>query len=197
MLDQEDAGSYVQSHTIKDVIRAAQRGIDLTSNLQAFAGRQRLNRRTLELNAVVERTLAGLRSSLTGISVDSALAASELIVYADEKKLSDTIVELVSNANDAMPPAQGCLTITTKRHQLGNQYPRALLSIVDNGCGMAPEVAARAMEPLFTTSPHRFKTGWGLSNCAGFVRQSGGTMTLTSEPGRGTAIEILLPLENI
>jgi len=58
-------------------------------------------------------------------------------------------------------------------------------------------VMARATEPLFTTGPHGIKTGWGLSNCAGFVRQSGGTMTISSEPGRGTVVELTLPLENI
>jgi signal transduction histidine kinase len=61
---------------------------------------------------------------------------------------------------------------------------------------MTPDVMARAAEPLFTTGPHGIKAGWGLSNCAGFVRQSGGTMTLTSEPGRGTTVELSLPLEN-
>jgi signal transduction histidine kinase len=194
LLDQEIAGANNQSLTVKDIVRAAQRGIDLTSKLQAFAGRQRLHRRNIELNAVVARTLGSLRQSLTGVSIEIALANSECIVYADEQKLSDTIIELVRNARDAMPLGQGNLTIKTERRQQGR--PRVLLSIADNGCGMAPEVAARAMEPLFTTSPHGIKAGWGLSNCAGFIRQSGGAMTLASEPGRGTTVEISLPLEN-
>jgi two-component system, NtrC family, sensor kinase len=196
LLDQEIAGASNQSLTVKDIVRAAQRGIDLTAKLQAFAGRQRLHRRTIELNSVVARTLGSLRHDLTGISVEITLAKSEFIVYVDDQKLSDTIIELVRNAYDAMPPAQGCLTIKTELRQQGNRHPHALLSIADNGCGMTPEVAARAMEPLFTTSPHG-KAGWGLSNCAGFIRQSGGAMTLTSEPGRGTTVEISLPLENI
>ena len=54
---------------------------------------------------------------------------------------------------------------------------------------------ARATEPLFTTGPHGIKAGWGLRKCVGFVRQSGGTMTLTGEPGRGTTVELSLPLE--
>jgi signal transduction histidine kinase len=196
LLDQEIAGANNQSLTVKDIVRAAQRGIDLTSKLQAFAGRQRLHRRSIELNAVVAHTLGGLRQSLSGISIEIALANSEFIVYADEQKLSDTIIELVRNACDAMPAAQGCLTIKTERRQQGNRHPYVLLSIADNGCGMAPEVAARAMEPLFTTNPHGIKAGWGLSNCEGFIRQSGGAMTLASEPGRGTTVEISLPLEN-
>jgi len=197
LLDQEIAGASNHSVTVRDIVRAAQRGIDLTSKLQAFAGRQRLNRRSIELNTVVARTLGNLRLSLTGISVKTALADAEFIVYADEQKLSDTILELVKNACAAMPPGRGCLTIKTERRQQANRHPQVLLSIADNGCGMAPEVAARAMEPLFTTSSQGIKAGWGLSNCAGFVRQSGGVMTLASEPGRGTIVEIALPLENI
>jgi signal transduction histidine kinase len=54
---------------------------------------------------------------------------------------------------------------------------------------------ARATEPLFTTCPHGIKAGWGLSNCAGFIRQSGGGLSIESEPGRGTMVQISLPLE--
>jgi len=197
LLDQEIAeASNNPSVTVKDIVRAAQRGIDLSSKLQAFAGRQRLNRRSIELNAVVSRTMANLRLTLMGVTVKITLADEEFIVYADEQKLSDTIVELVKNACAAMPPVRGCLTIKTERRQRGNRHSHVLLSIADNGCGMAPEVAARAMEPLFTTSPHGVKAGWGLSNCTGFIRQSGGVMALASEPGRGTTVEISLPLEN-
>jgi C4-dicarboxylate-specific signal transduction histidine kinase len=195
LLDQEIAeASNDPSATVKDIVRAAQRGIDLSSKLQAFAGRQRLDRRSIEVNAVISRTMTKLRLTLMGITVKTMLADAEFIVFADEQKLSDTIVELVKNACAAMAPGRGCLTIKTARHQRGNRH-HVLLSIADNGCGMTPEVAARAEEPLFTTSPHGVKAGWGLSNCAGFIRQSGGVMTLASEPGNGTRIEISLPLE--
>jgi C4-dicarboxylate-specific signal transduction histidine kinase len=198
LLDQEIAeASNNPSATVKDIVRAAQRGIDLSSKLQAFAGRQRLDRRSIEVNAVVSRTMAKLRLTLMGVTVKIMLADAEFIVFADDQKLSDTIVELIKNACTAMPPGRGCLTIKTERRQRGNRPPHVLLSIADNGCGMTPEVAARAMEPLFTTSPHGVKAGWGLSNCAGFIRQSGGIMALASEPGSGTRIEISLPLESV
>jgi signal transduction histidine kinase len=196
LLDQEIAeASTDPSATVKDIVRAAQRGIELSSKLQAFAGRQRLNRRSIDVNALVSSTMAKLRLSLVGVTVKTMLADEQFVVFADEQKLSDTIVELVKNACAAMAPGRGCLTIKTARQQRGNRH-HVLLSIADNGCGMTPEVAARAEEPLFTTSPHGIKAGWGLSNCAGFVRQSGGIMTLASEPGTGTRIGISLPLEN-
>ena len=195
LLDQQFEGD--QSVTYRDILRAAQRGIDLTSKLQAFAGRQRLDRRKIDLNGVILRTLSKLRHTLSGVTVNIALAEEEFIVYADEQKLSDTIVELIKNARAAMPDAGGILTVKTKRHQRCNPHPHVHLSVADNGIGMTPDVIARATEPLFTTGPHGIKTGWGLSNCAGFVRQSGGMMALASEVGRGTTVEISLPLENI
>jgi two-component system NtrC family sensor kinase len=194
LLDQEFTGE--QSVTYRDILRAAQRGIDLTSKLQAFAGRQRLNRRSIELNGVVSDTLAKLRNTLAGVTIDIALADRDFIVYADEQKLSDTVVELIKNALAAMPETGGRLTIKTERQERGNNHPHVLLSITDNGAGMTPDVMARATEPLFTTGPHGIKAGWGLSNCAGFVHQSGGTLALASEPGRGTTVELSLPLEN-
>jgi len=72
----------------------------------------------------------------------------------------------------------------------------ARVRVSDNGRGMAPEIAARATEPLFTTDPRGIKTGWGLSSSAGFIRQSGGAMTIASVPAQGTTVKISLPLEN-
>jgi hypothetical protein len=194
LLDQDFSGE--QSLTYRDILRAAQRGIDLTSKLQAFAGRQRLDRRSIDLNSVVARTLGRLRHSLSGVELDVVLGTEDFIVYADEQKLSDTVVELIKNARTAMADTGGRLTVRTQRQRRGNTHPQVLLSITDNGAGMTPEVMARATDPLFTTGPNGIKTGWGLSNCAGFVRQSGGTMTLASQPGRGTTVELSLPLEN-
>jgi signal transduction histidine kinase len=193
LLDQEFHGE--QSVTYRDILRAAQRGIDLTSKLQAFAGRQRLDRRSVDLNSVVSHTLAKLRHTLEGVAIKLDMADEEFIVYADEQKLSDTMVELIKNARAAMPEMHGRLGIKTERLQRDGGHPQVLLSIADNGAGMTADVMARATEPLFTTGPHGIKAGWGLSNCAGFVRQSGGAMLLTSELGRGTIVEISLPLE--
>jgi signal transduction histidine kinase len=145
---------------------------------------------------VVARTLGRLRHSLSGVELDVVLGTEDFTVYADEQKLSDTVVELIKNARTAMADTGGRLTVRTQRQHRGNTHSHVLLSITDNGAGMTPEVMARATDPLFTTGPHGIKAGWGLSNCAGFVRQSGGTMTLTSQPGRGTTVEVSLPLEN-
>jgi signal transduction histidine kinase len=194
LLDHDLTGE--QLATFQDVLRAAQRGIDLTAKLQAFAGRQKLVRRNTELHAVIARAFEAQRQALEGVSLLTALAPEDFIVYIDEAKLFDTIVELVANARAAMPQTGGRLVIQTARQIHGNGHPHVLLSISDNGCGMAPETIARATEPLFTTGAGGIKVGWGLSSSAGFIRQSGGAMSIASAPAQGTTVKISLPLEN-
>lgn len=194
LLDHDLAGD--QLAIFQDVLRAAQRGVDLTSKLQAFAGRQRLVRRNTEIHAVVTRALEAQRPALEGVSLLTALAPEDFIAYIDEEKLFDTIVELVANASAAMPQSGGRLIVKTMRQAHSNGHPHVLLSVSDNGSGMTPEVIARATEPLFTTGANGIKVGWGLSSAAGFIRQSGGVMTIASAPAQGTTVKISLPLEN-
>ena len=195
LLDHPPQDSANHAGTVKDIVRAAQRGIELTSKLQAFAGRQRLNRQHVDLNAIVSRTVRSLRPSLSATHVNVMLANAKFIIYADEQKLSDTIVEIIMNAHAALPAVGGRIIIETLPFQAEGHSPLAILRIHDNGRGMSPDVMARATEPLFTTCPHGIRAGWGLSNCTGFIRQSGGRLSLTSELGRGTIVEIGLPLD--
>jgi len=195
LLDHAAAGSVSHAVTVNDIVRAAQRGIDLTSKLQAFAGRQRLNRKSVDLNALVSRTIHDLRASLPATDLTLALADAEFIVYADEQKLADTIIELVRNAHAAMPAMGGRICVETLQPQIEERHPHVVLRIRDNGKGMSQEVMARATEPLFTTAPNGTKAGWGLSNCAGIIRQLGGRLSLSSEENRGTVVAISLPLE--
>jgi signal transduction histidine kinase len=102
----------------------------------------------------------------------------------------------MANARAAMPITGGRLIVTTVRETGRNGQPRIVLSVSDNGRGMTPEVAARATEPMFTTGTYGIKAGWGLSSCAGFIRQSGGAITIASAPGQGTTVRLSLPLED-
>jgi signal transduction histidine kinase len=194
LLEQERALPGSQDVSVQDIARAAQRGVELTAKLQAFAGRQRLNRRYADLNALIVQTMRDLRTTLPPIHVNIMLADAKFIVYLDGDKLSETIAELVKNAVEALPARGGRITIETKLLAENERYPRALVRLKDNGRGMSPEVMARATEPLFTTCPRGLKAGWGLSKSTGFIRQSGGRMTLSSRLGHGTLVEIELPL---
>jgi signal transduction histidine kinase len=193
LLDHEIAGVEEQAEIVQDVIRAAERGIVLTAKLQAFAGRQALQMKMIDLNETVVRALN--RSRLTKeVSLQMHLARAKVVVLGDEEKLSHVIEELVSNACTAMPSSGGRIVVETEIFSEG-AWPHTRLRIRDNGCGMAPEVVRHAAEPLFTTArQHGVNKGWGLSNCTGIIRQLRGRITLSSEPNCGTLVEILLPL---
>jgi len=182
--------------TIRDVVRAAQRGIDLTAKLQAFAGRQPLKRKRVDVNHAVASTIRGIeRDELRAIDVRIRLVKSICAVFVDEEKFCDTIVELARNAKAAMPDG-GTLDVET-RIERGTNHSGfvALVRVCDTGRGMPEDVAARALDPLFTTKKQGINTGWGLSRCAGFIRQCGGRMSISSRVGLGTEVEIRLPLE--
>src|SRR5215469_375092 len=183
---------------VGDVIRTANRGIELSQKLQAFAGRQKLNRTRFDMNQSVASAIAQLkRSTLRNIDVELVLLPASCIVAADEEKFQHVVEELVKNAATAMNH-RGWIIITTNQLALqDNQVGRlpagsyVRLSVRDSGGGMSPDVMRRALDPLFSTrSGHQ---GWGLAKCAGFVRQCGGEITLSSIKGQGTAAEVYLP----
>jgi len=183
---------------VGDVIRTANRGIELSQKLQAFAGRQKLNRTRFDLNQSVASTVAELkRSTLRNVDVELVLLPASCIIAADEEKFQHTVEELVKNAATAMNN-RGWIIITTNQvllqdNQIGRlaagSYVR--LSVRDSGGGMSPDVMRRALDPVFSTrTGHQ---GWGLAKCAGFVRQCGGEIMLSSVKGQGTSAEIYFP----
>jgi signal transduction histidine kinase len=187
---------------VGDVIRTANRGIELSQKLQAFAGRQKLNRTRFDMNPSVASAIAQLkRSTLRNIDVELVLLPASCIVAADEEKFQHVVEELVKNAATAMNH-RGWIIITTNQlvlqdNQMGRlpagSYVR--LSVRDSGGGMSPDVMRRALDPLFSTrTGHQ---GWGLAKCAGFVRQCGGEITLSSIKGQGTAAEVYLPRKTV
>ena len=203
----EELPDRESSTRIGDVIRTAQRGIALSAKLQAFAGRQPLKRKRVDVNSLVGKLVQELpRNLLTKTHVRISLAREECICLVDEDKLRACIVEVLRNALAAMPDG-GQIAVETRRYVAGEsivanmpalrpgQY--IVIAVSDAGKGMSPEVAARAIDPLFTTKAPGINAGWGLSNCAGFVRQSGGHLMLASRVGLGTRVEIYLPLVHL
>jgi two-component system cell cycle sensor histidine kinase/response regulator CckA len=184
----------------RQVIRAGQRGTDLTHQLLKFARREVVRPRVLDLNAVIADTEALLRSSIgEHITLITRAAAALPLVTCDPGQIEQLLVSLAVNARDAMPSG-GNLVIDTACARLGvgdhpdlapGDYVR--LRISDSGQGMAPEVVERAFEPFFTTKASGEGTGLGLATVYGIVTQAGGSVTLTSEPGLGTTVTILLP----
>lgn len=183
---------------VNDVLNTTRRGLELSEQLQAFAGRQKLLRTRMDMNGVVVSTFAGLKGTmLHSIDVELSLMPERCPVSTDKEKLRHVIEEVVRNAAAAMNH-HGWMVVTTARKEIGHGLVGLLpagnyvaLDIKDAGTGMEPDVARRAFDPLFSTKPGHH--GWGLARSAGFIRQCGGNIVLDSLPGKGTAVTIYLP----
>jgi signal transduction histidine kinase len=190
------------------VLDAAERAGELTHHLLAFSRRQVLQLRALDLNEVVEDAEKLLRRLIgedirTVTSLDPHLGA----VTADAGQLSQVLMNLAVNARDAMPDG-GTLTIETTNVDLDHLTAHALfddaepgpyvrLSVSDTGVGIPEEAMGRLFEPFFTTKEVGAGTGLGLSMVFGIVKQSGGYVTVYSEPGAGAVFNIYLPRTNV
>ena len=188
---------------LEEVVRAGERAAALTRQLLAFGRKQVLRPRVIDLNAVVSEMEKMLRRVI-GANVDIATALDPALgrVYADPGQIEQVIVNLAVNARDAMPQG-GRLTIETRNVELDRASrppqecvspgPYVMLSVRDTGSGMSEKVKAHLFEPFFTTKEIGKGTGLGLSTVYGIVKQSGGSITVHSEPGRGAAFNVYLP----
>ena len=188
---------------IRAILRASQRGAELTQRLLAFSRKQVLQPEVLDLNAVATGMTELLRRTL-GEVVEVEIKCEDAIwtCEADPGQLENALLNLAINARDAMPEG-GKLTIETANVFLDDDYVTAqaeveagqyaMLAVSDTGCGMTPETLAHAFEPFFTTKEVGKGSGLGLSMAFGFAKQSGGHMTIDSEIGVGTTVKLYLP----
>jgi signal transduction histidine kinase/ActR/RegA family two-component response regulator len=194
-------GNPVMAERLSAIRSAAERGATLTGHLLAFARRQPLMPKPIDLNA----TILGMENLL-----NSALGARAWTRYrmsnslwpamADQSQIELVILNLVLNARDAMPDG-GTITIETANHRqpkasgADGPPPGDYVSITvrDTGTGIAPDVLPRVFEPFFTTKPPGIGSGLGLSQVFGTAKQSGGEVHITTEVGLGTAVTVDLP----
>ena len=195
----EAAGDGLRRY-LANAATAANRAAALTHRLLTFARKQPLDPRTIDVRALVD-SLADLLPQTLGPEVEVRFDLPDNLwaCLCDPNQLENALLNLAVNARDAMPQG-GMLTVAARNVSLAADTATATaagdyvrLSVSDTGQGMAPEVLARAFEPFFTTKPVGRGTGLGLSMLYGFVRQSGGRVTIDSAPGRGTTVEIDLP----
>ncbi len=189
--------------SLRQIETNAQRASRLTRQLLAFSRRQVAQPEVLNLNDVLDHT-RGLLSQLASesITLEYLLAPDLGHVRADATQIEQIVLNLVVNAQDAMPDG-GQLTVLTEEIDLDEAYaaatpeasvgPHVVLSIADTGRGMDEATLEHIFEPFFTTKPIGKGTGLGLSTVYGIVRQSGGHITVSTGPGRGTTFKIFLP----
>ena len=194
---------------LEHIRRAAQRTAAITQQLLAFSRRQVLQPRPLDLNAVVRAMEAILQRALGEISrVELRLSENLPLVNADPGQLDQVLLNLSLNARDAMPNG-GTLTFETATVRVDAGQPAAggvevatpgvyvALIATDTGTGMDAETLTHIFEPFYTTKMVGEGTGLGLATVYGIVNQSGGFVSVTSQPGQGSSFRIHLPMAGL
>ena len=187
---------------IEQIRKAADRGAILTRQLLSFGRRRKQNPRPLRLNTVVTG-MQGLIQRLIGADINlvTELRPGLGEVKMDPAQLEQVLVNLVLNARDAMPSG-GTLTIETGERQIsGSSRGRSVkpgryvvLAVSNSGSGMDSDTMSHMFEPFYTSQTPGTRTGLGLSIIYGIVKQNGGVVRVSSEPGLGTTVKIFFPL---
>lgn len=181
---------------VVEAVSAARRGADLTRRLLSFSRQQPLQPAVIDVHQVITNLSQVLRRVIDEtIRVEVRVGPKLPHIRIDAALLDNALLNLAINARDAMPRG-GVLTIEVddvSEPDGAMTGPCVRVTVSDTGVGMTKEVAARAVEPFFTTKPAGRGTGLGLSMVYGFVKQSGGQMLLQSTPGHGTAVTLLFP----
>lgn len=188
---------------IDAAVAVTDRAASLTHRLLAFSRRQALDPKPVDANSLIASMASLIQGTVgPGIKVRTELQPSLWITLCDANQLESALLNLAINARDAMPGG-GTLTIETGNTIIGEAHKRlypelkpgeyVTVTVTDDGTGMTPDVVARAFDPFYTTKPLGQGTGLGLSMVYGFVKQSGGHITIRSEPGRGAIVHFKLP----
>jgi len=188
---------------LTEIRKAGERSADLTRQLLAFARKQTVAPKVIDLNKTVEGTLKMLQR-LIGEDIDMAWIPGEKVwpVKIDPAQIGQVLANLCVNARDAIADV-GEVTIETGNSVFDEEYCKkhagfvpgeyTLLTVSDNGCGMNSETLENIFEPFFTTKESGKGTGLGLATVYGVVKQNNGFINVYSEPGQGTTFTIYLP----
>lgn len=192
---------------VEQIIASSERAVQLTSGLLAFSRKQVIVPEWSDLNTIVEHVQKFLLRVI-GEDIALAMAPSDTIplpVYVDKGQIEQVLINLATNARDAMPNG-GRLSIETGMHEFeqppeylyGSCVPGryAWIAVSDTGIGMDKETCSRIFEPFFTTKEVGKGTGLGMSIVYGIVKQHNGFITIDSEPGKGTTFRMYIPFDD-
>lgn len=190
----EGAAGAEERRTLDSMIGATERGGRLVADLLSYIQNQFLRIERVAPLPAIEETIAQFRAGLRdGITL--AFEATEPVpdILTDRRQLQLALDHLLDNAQRAMPDG-GTITVRLAALPGGMNGGHVLIAVEDTGVGMTPEVLAQAREPFFTTAAYRERPGLGLAMVSGFVGQLGGTLTIDSRPGKGTRVQMRLPI---
>jgi PAS domain S-box-containing protein len=186
---------------VEQIRKAADRGALLTGQLLAFGRQQPLEPKVLDLNRMIGG-MEGLIQRLLGADVrlELRLGPGDSMVRIDPGHLEQVLANLILNARDAMPKG-GALRVETYERQIGRGTrarhvgpgPYVVLGVRDTGAGMDSDALSHLFDPFYGANPRQRRTGLGLSMAYGIVRQNGGAVRVSSEPGEGTTVKVYLP----
>ncbi|HDZ00790.1 MAG TPA: hybrid sensor histidine kinase/response regulator [Nitrospirae bacterium] len=206
LLQKKDNDEELASQYLDHILFCAGRAAAFTQRLLTFSRKQMINPRPVNLNSII-RNIEGILTRLINEDMDFKveLANEDLIVIADSGQIEQVLMNLTTNARDAMPRG-GCLKITTKSVALDRQFfissgggrpgRYAMISVADTGTGIDKQIKEKIFDPFFTTKEIGEGTGLGLSMVYGIVRQHDGYIDVSSESGKGTTFKIYIPLSS-
>ena len=204
MLEKNLGNASLSRFYIQKILKSAERATHLVQGLLAFSRKQESCQKPVPIN----RILLQVKSLLSGfigenIVLDIVSAKKDCVVMADSGQMEQVLINLATNARDAMPRG-GTLTITTEVIELDDVFIKVygygeigkyvFISVKDTGTGMDKETLRRIFQPFFTTKEVGKGTGLGLSIVYGIIKQHGGYINVESEPGKGATFRIYLPM---
>jgi PAS domain S-box-containing protein len=202
-LDEVPPGSQLAKN-LQHILDGGDRAKNLIRQILDFSRRGKEERTPQYLSPVIKEVIGLLRASLpSSIEIKSSLVSDTIPVLADPTQIHEIIMNLCTNAAHAMNNEKGVLEVTYKEETfnrpiegLAGTVPPGIYSVItvrDNGCGMDAITQKRIFEPFFTTKPPGKGTGMGMAVLYGIVQRHEGTVTIESEPGKGTTVEVYLP----
>lgn len=195
-----DTLSERQAKRLQRALKAAENSATLTQRLLAYARKQPLHPTNLDVNQLITDLTDLMKHTVPStIEVRLELAGNLADVYIDKSQLETALVNLIINAKDALNN-EGVIIIRTIQLNVQRTHWKekmVQISIIDNGCGMAPDIQKKVFEPFFTTKKGGKGSGLGLSMVYGFIRQSKGRVKIESEVNKGTTIHLQLPIAHM
>lgn len=176
------------------ILEDAERCRDIVKNLLAYSRQSSTTRNSFSLNTLVEESLRLIRDQklFMTVTISRNLSSDWMLVYADQNKLSQVVINLIINAIDAMN-RQGVLTLTTYRN---DETGMACLEVSDTGCGIPKENLSRVFDPFFTTKEMGKGTGLGLSTAYGIAKDNAGDISIKQTGPNGTTFLLEIPLDH-